>query len=753
MLGAESLAGVVADAHGGRKIRIHAQCKLGTVERAGDVLARLRGACIAEDAISQDLLEGHHGRVAEIDLPRLLEPFKRIVAGRFADAVGIQGAACLGQQAFDAQLSGLYGFRLLDFRVQRDKGGIAAELFAHLLQSAIGGVHFHVGEQFAHARKLGVGECLEARHHVGVAGIQRQRGTQQRVGSLRSRDLVALLRLDCLLQQFRDACGIGFTLLGFGDALEQVLDLGILGRYQQGLVGNLAGPGQVTRFHDLFRIGAQQPGNLGEQFETAFVFRILLQHLLYVFKRILSGWGEQVTLEDQAVGLAQQRAHQQLFVLGQGAWFEHRPQHKAQDQHAESGGDAEHQARLLHRLHDQRGGLLAHGRIGLRHAQEVERKIAAAAGVVAGKTQRAQTLGGAGRGDAAQLLDQCIVANHQATQRLDEIQQVGEAVVRILGQHLVEDGLQRFQVVRQGRRWLQGMAHQHRHRILAGERWLAGQQFVEQDAQRILICAAIDVLAAGLLRAHVGGRAQHQSGLGDARGEHVGLLGDAEIGEHRRGRIAEHHVGGLEVAMDHAIAMRKLQAIGQLHHHADGLAQRQALAHAVGQRAAFEQFHGDVGDIIAGDDVVDRDDIAVRQLGHGAAFEQETPLELGHGAAVVSTQLAAHDLDRDLAVERMLDREVDGRHAALAQLADHLVTRNVLEAIGHVPFLCRAIIAKGVARPSPGSPGVGLDALPIGTGASSAQNPGRKGWPARVGRSTGPAASSIPRKRPELEQA
>ena len=59
------------------------------VERSCDVLARLGGACIAEDAFGQDLLEGNHGRVAEIDLPRLLEPLKRVVAGRFADAVGI----------------------------------------------------------------------------------------------------------------------------------------------------------------------------------------------------------------------------------------------------------------------------------------------------------------------------------------------------------------------------------------------------------------------------------------------------------------------------------------------------------------------------------------------------------------------------------------------------------------------------------------------------------------------------------------
>jgi hypothetical protein len=39
-------------------------------------------------------------------------------------------------------------------------------------------------------------------------------------------------------------------------------------------------------------------------------------------------------------------------------------------------------------------------------------------------------------------------------------------------------------------------------------------------------------------------------------------------------------------------------------------------------------LHRDVGDRFVADDVVHRDDIAVRQLRHHAAFEQEAPFHL-----------------------------------------------------------------------------------------------------------------------------
>ena len=53
------------------------------------------------------------------------------------------------------------------------------------------------------------------------------------------------------------------------------------------------------------------------------------------------------------------------------------------------------------------------------------------------------------------------------------------------------------------------------------------------------------------------------------------------------------------------------------------------------------------------------DDVRVRELGHGARLAPEA-LEL----VGVGRDLAVHQLDRDLALERLVERPVDGRHAA-----------------------------------------------------------------------------------------
>ena len=56
--------------------------------------------------------------------------------------------------------------------------------------------------------------------------------------------------------------------------------------------------------------------------------------------------------------------------------------------------------------------------------------------------------------------------------------------------------------------------------------------------------------------------------------------GDAEIGEHRAPAVGvEEHVGGLDVAMHHAAAVRALERLGELAEHA---------ARVVGRHAALE---------------------------------------------------------------------------------------------------------------------------------------------------------------------
>ena len=90
--------------------------------------------------------------------------------------------------------------------------------------------------------------------------------------------------------------------------------------------------------------------------------------------------------------------------------------------------------------------------------------------------------------------------------------------------------------------------------VSAGERHLAGDRLHQHQGQRVDVAAAVDRLAPGLLGRRVAGRAQHGPGrLGPAR------LGDgpgqAEVGDPQPAVRAEQQVGGLDVAVDEALAV------------------------------------------------------------------------------------------------------------------------------------------------------------------------------------------------------
>ena len=93
-----------------------------------------------------------------------------------------------------------------------------------------------------------------------------------------------------------------------------------------------------------------------------------------------------------------------------------------------------------------------------------------------------------------------------------------------------------------------------------------------------------------------------------------------------------------------------------------------ALADPVAQRLALEQLHD--GDGHAADDrqLVDREDVRVRQRRDGADFGLEPAPHLGIGGDVVR-----HDLERDVASEPRIARAIDVPHPAGAERRDDFV--------------------------------------------------------------------------------
>ena len=131
----------------------------------------------------------------------------------------------------------------------------------------------------------------------------------------------------------------------------------------------------------------------------------------------------------------------------------------------------------------------------------------------------------------------------------------------------------------------------------------------QHHPERVEVGALVGGTAHPLLGSDVARRAEELARL--AAGVGVGTLqpGDAEVEDLDRAARREHHVGGLEVAVQDAVAVRHAQRLGQLHgdRHRLAFAER-ALGQARGQRLAVDELEDDGHFAIHLDDVVDGGD-------------------------------------------------------------------------------------------------------------------------------------------------
>ena len=212
----------------------------------------------------------------------------------------------------------------------------------------------------------------------------------------------------------------------------------------------------------------------------------------------------------------------------------------------------------------------------------------------------------------------------------------------------------------------------------AGESRLAGDHLVEHDAEREQVGTMIDRHAERLLGAHVARRADHLAdhrrdgaalggvgiGLGDARDAEIEQLGRLHL-------VGEQDVRWLDVAMDDAVAVRIGERAGELDADGEHPIAREAalLLQYLVERAAFDELHRDIGDVVGLADVVDRRDVGVAEIAGGLALAQEAARDLG-----ITAKFGLEDLDRDDALDTGVVRTEHVGHRAFADASVDPVT-------------------------------------------------------------------------------
>jgi hypothetical protein len=194
-----------------------------------------------------------------------------------------------------------------------------------------------------------------------------------------------------------------------------------------------------------------------------------------------------------------------------------------------------------------------------------------------------------------------------------------------------------------------------------GKGGLAGEGFVEEAGERVLIGPPVDVLPLDLLRGDVGGRAQREAGL--EAGRLVGeAAGEPEVGQVDVTVVCDEDVGRLDVAVDESARVGGVQGGSDLPGDRDCLFFRQRpFCKQLLELGAVDVAHGDVQ--LAGDlaGVVDGDDVRVVDRGGEAGLAQEALAE-----PFVFRELGSENLQRHRPFEREVVGAVDHPHPAPA---------------------------------------------------------------------------------------
>jgi len=153
----------------------------------------------------------------------------------------------------------------------------------------------------------------------------------------------------------------------------------------------------------------------------------------------------------------------------------------------------------------------------------------------------------------------------------------------------------------------------------------------------------------------------------------VDQLRQAEVQDLDDAVVADHHVLGLDVAMDNAGFVRGVEGGGHLEGDLQGVSQRQRHgAHPLAQRLSPDELRGNEVQVLEIPDLVDGEDIGVIERRRRLRFPHEST-----EAIAVSRRFPVQDLQGHLALEARVLGDVDRAHAARAQRRQDLVGSEV----------------------------------------------------------------------------
>ncbi len=214
---------------------------------------------------------------------------------------------------------------------------------------------------------------------------------------------------------------------------------------------------------------------------------------------------------------------------------------------------------------------------------------------------------------------------------------------------------------------------------VAAEGALPRGHLVEQDPEREDVGAVVHRQALSLLRRHVGDRAHDTAVLGDrlrllggpvALVAVVAQLGEAEVQHLQPPVRGQHHVLGLQVAVEDALPVGRGHRVG----HGDGereeaLHREAARRDRLAERLALDELHRQEAEpVLLLEGAVEGDDAGVAQRGDRLRLALEALDLLG-----VRRHLGRQHLEGHAAVEPGVERQVDVAHAPRADRLEDAV--------------------------------------------------------------------------------